>query len=363
MADDTDTDLLNASADDLTAMGLPPAMTIEDLRTFLTDGEIAAMAEGDDPLVKDLPDDIKAGLVREKSAFEELNPDAEDEAEDQPDGAAEEPAVEEQAEPEAAATDPEPEQVPAPVVDDTPDPVLALKDTAGLEDKVSGFDDQIEALQQQYDDGELTNADFKARLKELTADQARATVELERTRDANQRAQQDYADAWYGKVQAYTAARPELMDQRPIAGEPNGASAYQVFDQALRHINSEAGAAQFGHLTMAQRIEAASILANEYVKTVAGKELLAPKVEVKAEAEPKPEPKAEATPASEKAKEPGPRTDPRPEPVKTLGGVIAASDNEVEDSRFAAIDAMDPIAAEAAIARLTPAEREKYLAG
>ncbi len=47
--------LLDASADDLKAMGLPPAFTLEELQAHLTEAEIAKLAEGDDPLVK-LPD-------------------------------------------------------------------------------------------------------------------------------------------------------------------------------------------------------------------------------------------------------------------------------------------------------------------
>lgn len=378
--------LNSAEADDLVAMGLPPAFTVDEMREFLDPSEIAAQAEGDDPLVDELPADIKAALVKSKSAHEELNPGTEDQDEDEAGDAAgdddddssdgeddgaddydgdsdadadgDEEGAEGDNDDAADEADAPQDDAQAQEVDQTPDPVLTLKPTADLETKVAGFDDQIEALQQKYDDGELSNADFKAKLREITTEQAQATIELERTKDANTKAQQDYAQAWYGKVQAYTTARPELMDQKPIAGEPNGASAYQVFDQALRHVNSDAGAAQFGHLTMAQRIEAASILANEYIKSTTGKELLAPK------AAPKDEPKAEDTPKpKKKAEEPGPRKDKRPEPIKTLGGIPAASDNEVVDSRFAALDKMDPLDAEAALDRMSESERAKYLAG
>lgn len=367
--------LNSASADDLVAMGLPPAFTMDDMREFLDPAEIAAQAEGDDPLVDELPDDIKASLVKSKSAHDELNPGMEDDDESDPGdgsgddgdddgagagddgdgdrddaGAGEDDGDDAQDDGSDAGDADQSEaqdDVEAPEADQTPDPVLTFTDTADLEARVAGFDDKIEALQQQYDDGELTNADLKAKLREITSEQTQATVELERAKEANTKAQQDYANVWYGKVQAFTTARPELMDQKPIAGEPNGASAYQVFDHALRHVNSEAGKATFGHLTMAEKIEAASILANEYVKTHTGTELLAPK----------------AAPKKKKAEQPGPRTDPRPAPVKTLANVPAATDNDVQDSRFAALDRMDPLDAEAALDRMSEAERAKYLAG
>ncbi|WP_103173760.1 hypothetical protein [Paracoccus sp. SY] len=377
--------LNSASADDLVAMGLPPAFTLDDMREFLDPAEIAAQAEGDDPLVDELPDDIKASLVKSKSAHDELNPGLEDDDEgDAGDGSVDDDddsgddagadddsddddddagtgeddgddAQDDGSDADDAGQGEAQDDAEAPEADQTPDPVLTLKDTADLEAKVSGFDDQIDALQQQYDDGELANADFKAKLREITTEQAKATVELERAKDANTKAQEDYAQAWYGKVNAFTATRPELMDNtKPIPGEPNGATGYQVFDQALKHINSPAGAEQFGHLNWSQRLEAASILANEYVKKHTGTELLAPKAA----------PKTEDTPApKKKAEQPGPRKDPRPAPVKTLANVPAATDNDVQDSRFAALDRMDPLDAEAALDRMSESERAKYLAG
>ncbi|TJZ85826.1 SHOCT domain-containing protein [Paracoccus hibiscisoli] len=369
--------LNTAAEDDLRAMGLPAAFTMDDLRAAFDPAEIAAMSEGDDPLVTDLPEDLRAAGVKSKSAYDELNETAEegdgDDGDDDPDGNGDADADEDdqdgdegddpdaegdgegdedagdQADDGADADAPGDQQPPK--ADTTPDPVLTLKDTAELETKVNTFDSKLEDLQALYDDGELTNAEFKAKLKELTTEQSKATVELERAQEANQRVQQEYAQSWYGKVASYTAARPELMDQTPIPGLPEGASAFKVFDNALRHVTSEAGREAFGHLTMAQKIDAAAKISNAYIEQTAGKPLKA--------TDPKPKPKGDG----KKAEKPGPRTDKRPDRVQTLGDVPAASDMDVQNSRFAALDSMDPMEAEDAIARMSKSEREKYLAG
>ncbi|MCG6112873.1 MAG: hypothetical protein MEQ74_11915 [Paracoccus sp.] len=367
--------LNTAAEDDLRAMGLPASFTIDDLRAAFDPAEIAAMSEGDDPLVTDLPEDLRAAGVKSKSAYDELNEigeEGDDDGDDDPDGDGDDPDADDQdgdedADPDAegdgeggedgsdeadagAEPDAQGDQQP-PEADTTPDPVLTLKDTAELETKVSTFDSKLEDLQAQYDDGELTNAEFKTQLKELTTEQSQAAIELERTKQANEQAQQDYAQTWYGKVASFTAARPELMDQTPIPGLPEGASAFKVFDNALRHVTSEAGREAFGHLTMAQKIDAAAKISNAYIEQTAGKPLKA--------VEPKPKPKGDG----KKADKPGPRTDKRPDRVQTLGDVPAASDMDVQNSRFAALDSMDPMEAEDAIARMSKSEREKYLAG
>lgn len=392
-----DAESLNAAtSDDLKAMGLPPAFTVDDLRTFLTDQEIALMAEEDDSIIADVPEDIRASISRQKTAYEEMHPGEEEEDagddEDRDDdagrdtpgsnGAADAAADADQPEADAdaggeesagesavedGAPDPQEGQpVEEATEDQTPDPVLTIKNTADLEAQVSGFKDDLAALQDQYDDGEMPHADFMQKVKELTAAQAKATVELERARDANERASQVYTDAWFGKVVAFTARRPEVIDQAPIAGLPDGVSAYKVFDQALKYVNSTKGAAQFGGLTMAQRIDAAAKLADAYVERTAGRPLLkkAEKPATAKPADPAPKlPVTEGAAVEDKPKAAGPRTDKRPDPVQTLANVTAATDNDVEDSRFAAIDRMDPMEAEAALARLSPEDRVRYLAG
>ncbi|MGP9804034.1 hypothetical protein [Paracoccus sp. NSM] len=352
---------LNTTAeDDLKAMGLPPAFTIDDMRELLDPAEIAAMAEGDDPLIDKLPDDLKAATVKSKSAFEELNPGMEDDdadadadddadgddedADEDQDGDAqddEEGAADDGDEDEAddAAGDPQDDQQ----ADQTPDPSLTIKDTGDLQAKVEAFDTSLDELQAQYDDGELTTSEFREKLKALTTDQAKAQAELDRATEANQRAQEEYAQTWFQKVERFTEARPELMDTKPIPGLPENASAYTVFDLSLKHVNADPA---FAALSMQERIDAAAQIANTYIEKQTGKPLTGPAPGKKGD-----------------GKKPGPRTDKRPDPVKTLGGITAASDNDVQDSRFAALDRMDPMDAEAALDRMSPREREKYLAG
>ena len=57
MSDTQEIDLSSASNDELKAMGLPPAFTLDDLKTFMTEEEIEAELASDDPLVKVDPSD------------------------------------------------------------------------------------------------------------------------------------------------------------------------------------------------------------------------------------------------------------------------------------------------------------------
>lgn len=350
---------LNTTAeDDLKAMGLPSAFTIEDMRTMLDPSEIAALAEGDDPLIDKLPDDLKAAAVKPKSAFEELNPGMEDDGEDDgdaDDGDGDEDADEDQddaadddeegaaddddaGEDDAQADDPQDDQQ----ADQTPDPVLTLTDTTDLQKKIDQFDTALEELQSQYDDAELTNGEFRERLKALTTEQAKVQAELDRATERNQQAQTEYAAVWFQKVDQFVQGRPELMDHTPIPGLPENASAFRVWDESLKYVNTDPAFASMG---MQERIDAAANMVNIYIEQNTGKPLASAPDKAKGKAKP------------------GPRKDPRPDPVRTLAGVTAASDNDVQDSRFAALDRMDPLEAEAALDRMSKAEREKYLAG
>lgn len=368
----------DAAADDLRAMGLPTAFTMDDLRASLTSTELAALSKDEDDLIRgETPEDIKAAAVEGRSAYDEMQYGGEDDDGDDPDGDGDGDADDDQDEnddPDAdegaegdgegdtdggAAGDDDPDadaqadQPPA-ETDTTPDPVLTFKDTAELQTKLDEALAAPDRLLEQYEDGELTTAELQEKMKAATKEAADLQFQMREAEKANEAARNDYVQAWYGKVADYTASHPELVDQTPIPGLPEGASAFTVFNNACLHVTGEQGRAKYGHLTMAQKIKAAAEITAAYVEKTAGKPLVAAKAPAKAT-----DKKADG----KKAEKPGPRTDKRPARVQTLGDVPAASDMDVQDSQFAALDKMNPMEAEKALAKMSKADRERYLAG
>lgn len=368
------TNLKDADADDLRAMGLPPAFTFDELReTGFSDEEIAQMAEGDDPLV-DLPEDFKAPAPKGESAREtirraKLGEGADDSADDEnPDGdeGADDLADDEgegNGEPENGEDGDEGDTGEDQAQDETgdeagapttaiPEPTLDLKDASEAQAVIDKYEDDLAALQDQYDDGELTSAEMRAQMKELNAAHIKAQRQVEDAERHNAAQQEAYQDAWYSKTAAHMEANPEFSDQKPIAAL-GGYSAIQLFDQSLRFVT---GDARYATLSMDQKIAEADRIARAYAEQQGAK---IGKAEAKPAPKEDPKPKADA-----KAKEPGPRTDKRPPAPQTLANVPAATDNELEDSKFAAIDnEEDPELAEQMIARLSEAERDAYLRG
>lgn len=355
----------------LTSLGLPPTFTAEDLRGGFTREEIQALASGDDPLLdaEALPDDLKA-VEKAPTAFnvakgwvdpdpetpdedEDEDPDAPkaaagtDDDDDDPDageegqgtGDAPAKAGQEPGAPDASA-------ITLPEALNEPDPEPEYVDPAPFEEAVAAFDGKLIDLQAQYDDGELNATQFQTALRDLTKEQAKAQADLDRAAAANQGAEAALETAWAAKVTAFVDANPAFVDTTPIPGLQNGESARDVFDGALRHVT--ANAAAMGTTTMAEQIRVASEMANRYIFVSTGKQIAA-------------EPTAKPAKAT---REPGPRTDPRPDPVQTLGRVTSVQETMPRESTFDFIDAIeDPIEAEAAIAKLTPAQQKAFLMG
>lgn len=334
----------DASDDDLKAMGLPPRFTFDDLKGSFEDEEIAQMA--DDGLV-DLPEDFKRPPTKESAAdtiARQNDPDGE--GDEDPEGDDDEEGKDATEEGDKEGADDGTQEAP-----DT-DPTIDLKDTSDAQKVLDGFDDELATLHDDYDDGEITAQELRDKIKELNAAQVKAQRELDEAERHNQNQMQTYQDTWYSKTQTFMEDTPELGDKNPIPGFDGKTSAIQVFDQALRHVT---GTEAFAGMTMDQKIAAAADIADAYVEQKTGKKL---------RADPDPEDKGKNKGKGKADNDQdGPKQGKRPEPPTTLANVTAATDNEIEDGRFAAIDRATGLEAEEMLSRMSKAEQEAYLRG
>lgn len=377
---------------ELEAMGLPATFTPEDLRGTFSKAEIAALSEGDDAIFEaaDIPDDMKTagkqptafeaakGWVEPKVAdkddtdtaegddgTDDDDPDAPADGTGDDDGDDAGDAGEGQGEgddgDDAGDAGDAPDQgkadtaaaEPAIVLPETlnePDPEVQWADTTEMAKAVEDMDGKLLDLNARYDDGEMTAEEFREEQKKLVKTQAKAQADLDRATERNAQASTAIEATWDKKVGAFADANPAFLDATPIKGLPNGESARDAFDQALRHVT--ANSAKMGITTMADQIRVAAEMADRYVFVTAGVKIATGGVA---------KPSADGKKAD---KDTGPRKDKRPEPPVTLHGKTAVAETEVREDKYAHLDSIeDPIAYEEAIGKLTEAERKEFLGG
>ena len=332
--------LLDASADDLKAMGLPPAFTLEELQAHLTEAEIAKLAEGDDPLVK-LPDaPEKAGVDAGDDNDDDDDPDDEGDDADEGDGEGKgdgDDATKAEAGDAAEAAE-------------APDPVFNPADTAEAKATIDSAAAERKALRDAYNDGELTDDEFDAKMDALNDSIVEAKAAIKEAEKAEAQSLEAMQAAWFSKVDAFLDANPAFRDNTPNP-KLEGNSYLTALDTVMKAVNQDA---RYAGMTMNERIEASAKIVRAYVQQQTGADI--PGLDRKGGAAK--EKDARAT-AKAKVAEQG----KRPDPVQTLGNVTAATETEIEDSRFAAIDKAKGMDAEAMFQRMTPAEQKAFLRG
>mgnify|MGYP000060566212 FL=1 len=321
--------LLDASADDLKAMGLPPAFTLEELQAHLTEAEIAKLAEGDDPLVK-LPEAAESDG---------------DEPEDDDDAGEGDGDVDDETKAEAEA-----EAGDAAEAAEAPDPVFNPADTAEAKATIDSAAAERKALRDAYNDGELTDDEFDAKMDALNDSIVEAKAAIKEAEKAEAQSLEAMQAAWFSKVDAFLDANPAFRDNTPNP-KLEGNSYLTALDTVMKAVNQDA---RYAGMTMNERIEASAQIVRAYVQQQTGADIPGPDRKGGAAKEKD----ARAT-AKAKVAEQG----RRPDPVQTLGNVTAATETEIEDSRFAAIDKADGMDAEAMFQRMTPAEQKAFLRG
>lgn len=321
--------LLDASADDLKAMGLPPAFTLEELQAHLTEAEIAKLAEGDDPLVK-LPDAAESDGDEPEDDDDPGEDDGDDDGDDKTKAEAEAGDAAEAAE--------------------APDPVFNPANTAEAKATIDSAAAERKALRDAYNDGELTDDEFDAKMDALNDSIVEAKAAIKEAEKAEAQSLEAMQAAWFSKVDAFLDANPAFRDNTPNP-KLEGNSYLTALDTVMKAVNQDA---RYAGMTMNERIEASAQIVRAYVQQQTGADI--PGLDRKGGAAK--EKDARAT-AKAKVAEQG----KRPDPVQTLGNVTAATETEIEDSRFAAIDKAEGMDAEAMFQRMTPAEQKAFLRG
>lgn len=234
-------------------------------------------------------------------------------------GAAAEPA-----EPEpAAAAEAEPAaEASAPA---QPAPLLSVEAPADADAKLADIAAKKAELLTKFDEGDITTAEYQRDLDvlykqerevERALDRAQLAVELERTRAQNE---------WTAKCNAFMGqTHPEYAKDKTL---------YDKLDESVRVV-----------ATMPSMRDATP----EQILDKAHKLVLldhADKFAAPAPAKPAAQPKA-----------------PKPEAIPSLHNVPSAEVESTSGGKFAALDRLNGLELEAALSKLSPAEREQYMA-
>lgn len=195
----------------------------------------------------------------------------------------------------------------------------------------------------EYDEGGLTREEYETKLQELeaTSDSAieQATAEVQWAR---------YEAEYKAEVRSYLSEYPGLTEKG-------------VIERLDRHVKYVSGSEDYAALTPREQLEAA------HQMLVAEASIL--KLTVPAIAVPKPAaPTVPAVPAVQEAAKPAAKPKPTPVPkppvVPTLASIPAAAAMGVSDGKFGnlqrIVDEGDAHQIEAAMAKLSPAEREAF---
>lgn len=315
-----------------------PVVDVDMLDDFLTDEDREALKESD--FLEDDPTDDDAG-----EGDDGANAEGAGEGGD---------AVDPDPEPAAAEPDPDPEPDPNP----QPEPKAEARakmpdvDISQLDEQLAGFKDQRNDLLSQYEDGDMTVDEYRTKLDELDEQADAVKAQKAVAQDQVQRV----ADDWKGAVEAHLGAYPDLRTNEAVL---------RGFDRAVRAVT---GNPDYAHMSFDRQLTAAHELLAFQAKHTGMKgvpELKGANPEPKPDPapDPKTDPKPDAKATDKDGDEDGNKPDMRTPPV-TLANTPASDISGGSDSPYATLERMaqgdDPIAFEAALARLTPEQRDEF---
>lgn len=322
---------------------IPEEFSIEDLKKAdFTEEEIKLLSEGDDPVVQA---EGRAGEEEQQAkAVHNPNPESDPAIGKDNDTEAQSALEAEAAKAQGASTDGDGE---GEVVgfQETPDPEpVNIPDTSAYEARVAEINEELGGLLGRYNDGDLTEDEVSELQQNLIKEQVAAQTAISNAESLAQSAVDQATEHWFSRLDAYKELAPELFDEdthRP------------AWDAKLRMVT---GSEEYTDLTRDGQIRMAHKLYAAEYEARNGSALDIPV----------PTSKAAAKVEEQAPKQKEVRTDPKPEAPQTLSGINSDSDQEVQDSTFAAIDRIgleDPERAEEMVAELSPKLYEQYLAG
>ena len=253
----------------------------------------------------------------EEEQQQQVEADAQREADAISKATADQQATQEEQQAEAA---PAAEEPPVPT---TPRPRGVIDATLpeDYDQRVSANEKAMADLDKAYDDGDISHSEWREQLRKLD----RESRELERMKDRAELAQESSQQAlmahWQGLIQPFLAKHPELgEDDVSMTG----------FDSYLKQTTAPVMQAG-GTPGQAEIDKAYGLWCKRFNFTQAGEQ-------------------QQQAPAGKK-----PITAP-----PTLGGLPVSNGNSVEDGRWAALDRLEGVAFEEALAKLSQAELDEY---
>lgn len=186
--------------------------------------------------------------------------------------------------------------------------------------RVAANEKALADLDEAYDDGDISHSEWRQQMRKLDRESLDLMMLKERAQLAHESSQQALMNHWQGLIQPFLAKHPELgEDDVSMSG----------FDSYLKQVTGpvmQAGGAP----GQAEIDKAYGLWCKRFNFTPAGEQ--------------------QAAPAGKK-----PITAP-----PTLGGLPVSNGNSVEDGRWAALDRLEGVAFEEALAKLSPSELDEY---
>lgn len=212
-------------------------------------------------------------------------------------------------------------------------PLIRGEDLEQIQDRLTAIKAEQDALETQFEDGDITSKEFRAGLDKLNKEANDLQWKVNKTELANEITEQQKMQAWYSDVGSYLAANPELK-----ASELR----LKAFDTVVRQVTADPETAKLSN-----------------------REQLAKAHEIWARELGQPAPKAKGQPAPKPAAEPeAKRFNDRNVPP-TLGRIPASAATDTDDGKYGYLDRLastDPLKFEAELGRLSEAEQNAYLA-
>lgn len=226
----------------------------------------------------------------------------------------------------------------APKIPDTVNvPLIKAEDVTQARERLTAIGTEKDELQQQFEDGDITAKEFRAGLDKLNAEASDLQWKINKSELAEEVSEQQKVRAWYADVGDYLGEHPELKASK---------LKLQAFDTIVREVTGDPANANLSNRQ--QLAKAHEIWARELG-------LPAPKARNE---QGKQNDATQKAPAQE-------RNFADRKVVPSLGKVPAAEVNETDDGRWAHLDRLmetNPIAYEEALAKMSEAEQEAYLA-
>lgn len=211
-----------------------------------------------------------------------------------------------------------------------PVPLIRAEVPADIEAQKTAIETQRDEIAQKFEDGDMTAREFQAENRKLDKQDNDLDWLVRKAELSAETTQAQTEATWYKSTSDFLADHPEIMKNELV---------YNAFDAVVRKITGDK--ANHGLSDRKQLEKAHAEWAEALGITV----------------------DPAAKPAADK--KPAPAAKGKRDLPPNLGTVPAATASETDDGKYAALDRLietDPLAYEAALAKMTPAESDAYLA-